>query len=188
MGPAPPKMESGPPKVIEILVWITLPPACRESVLGDLHERYRSTPQYIREAISSVPPVIVSRMKRTTDPGLLLLEALVLYLAFLTSGRFADNAQFLYQPNAYLRLAVPVLAALLALVLLDAYASKQHRLGFGPIAATVGICVQMKLTGGQPEWSLPPHVLVYATGLGLLLVGTLRILFRPGDHRTTGPG
>jgi hypothetical protein len=179
-------MESGPPKVIEILVWMVLPPACRESVVGDLRERYRSTPQYIRDAISSVPLVIVSRIRRTADPRLLLLEALTLYLAFLTSGRFADDAQFLYQPNAYLRLAVPGLAALLALVLLDAYASTQNRLIYGPVAAMAGIWIQSKLTGAHPAWGLPPHVLVYATGLGLLLVGCLRILSRPGDHRTTG--
>lgn len=186
MGPAPPKMESGPPKIIEILVGLVLPPACRESVLGDLHERYRSTPQYIRDAISSVPLVIVSRIRRTTDARLLLLEAPALYLAFLTSGRFADAAQFLYQPYSYLRLAVPVLAALLALVVLDGYASKQNRLIYGPVAAMAGIWIQFKLTGAHPAWRLPPHVLVYGTGLGLLLVGSLRILFLPPNHRTTG--
>ena len=186
MGPAPPKVESGPPKVVEILLSIVLPPACRESVLGDLHERYRSTPQYAWDAVSSVPLVIVSRIKRTTDAGLLVLEALVLYLAFVTSGRFADDAQFLYQPNAYLRLAVPVLAALLALVLLDAYASNQNRLVYGPVAAMAGIWIQLKMTGAYPAWALPAHVLVYATGLGLLLVGGLRILFGPGDRRTRG--
>ena len=186
MEPAPPKVEPGPPKVIEVLVWFLLPPACRESVVGDLHERYRSLPQYVWDAVWSVPLVIASRIKRTTDAGLLLLEGLALYLAFVTSGRFADDAQFLHQPKAYVRLAFPVVAALLAVVLLDAYASKQNGLVYGPVAAMVGIWIQLKLTAAHPAWALPPHVLVYATGLGLLLVGSLRIFFWEGDHRTTG--
>lgn len=175
----------GPPKVIEILVWMVLPPACRESVVGDLHERYKSLPQYVRDAVWSVPLVIVSRIKRTTDAGLLLLEALALYLSFVASARFAED-NFLVQQNAYLRLAIPVVLALLSVVLVDAYARTERRLFYGPAAAMTAIWIQVAVTRAHAGWALPAHVVTFASGIGVLLVGSLRILFWPGDHRTTG--
>ena len=188
MEPAPPKVESGPPKVIEFLVEITLPPACRESVLGDLHERYTSPSQYFWEAISTVPWVIVSRIIRTTDGGLLLLEALALYLSFVTSARFTAGPQFLEQWNAYIRLALPVLAALLAMVLADAYTSAERRVFNVPAATFGALWVQFVLVGAASDWALPAQLRLYGSVMGVLLVAALRALFLPGDHRTTGAG
>src|SRR6266404_6104641 len=63
----------------ERVVAFFIPPACREEVLGDLHERFLSTPRYVADALSTVPLVIVSRIRRSTDPVLLLMEAIVLF-------------------------------------------------------------------------------------------------------------
>src|SRR5579862_5814626 len=73
---ATPEMEPGPSKVIEAIVSLLLPPACREEVLGDMRERNESTGGFLREAISTVPCVIYSRVRRTTDAVVVLMEAL----------------------------------------------------------------------------------------------------------------
>lgn len=183
MGPTPPKVESGPPKVIESLVWLVLPPVCRESVVGDLHERYKSLSGYLRDAILSVPLVIVSRIKRTTDAGLLLLEGLAFYVFFVAS---AWRYEFLEEPNAYLRLAVPVLAVLLALIVVDAYAPTERLVFYDPAAAIAAIWVHTMLTRSHVDWAFPSVVVLLATAIGVILVGSVRAARGPGDHRATG--
>jgi len=59
-------MHSGPSKTAEAIVAIFVPPACREEVLGDLHERYRSPGQYAMDAVRTVPFVVYSRILRTS--------------------------------------------------------------------------------------------------------------------------
>jgi hypothetical protein len=75
-------MASGPPKTFETAVAVVIPPACREKVLGDLHERYRSAAQYGLDAASTVPLVILSRIHRTADSRALLIQAFAFYASF----------------------------------------------------------------------------------------------------------
>ena len=75
-------MNPGPSKAAEAIVAVFLPPACREEVLGDLHERYRSPRQYGLEALRTVPLVILSRIRRTADPQVILMQAFALYVSF----------------------------------------------------------------------------------------------------------
>ena len=186
MEPAPSRVESGPPRSMEVLVWMVLPPACRESVLGDLHERYSSPARYLGEAVCVVPWVVASRIVRTTQSGLLLLEAFALYPSFAAGARFAAGPEFLNLPNAYFRMAVPVLAALLALVFTDAYALPGRRLVHGSAAALAAIWLEYGWTVTNSNLSVPPLVLLYGRALGTLLVAVLRAIFLPGDHRATG--
>ena len=79
-------MNSGPPKTVEALVAVLVPPACREEVLGDLHERYRSAAQYSLDAASTVPLVILSRIHRTADSRALLIQAFAFYASFLAAA------------------------------------------------------------------------------------------------------
>jgi FtsH-like protein len=58
-------MHCRPSKTAEAIVAVFLPPSCREVVLGDLHERYRSPGQYALDAMRTVPMVIYSRITRT---------------------------------------------------------------------------------------------------------------------------
>lgn len=183
MGPAPPKVESGPPKVVECLVSMVLPPACRESVVGGLHERYTSLPSYLWEAILSVPLVIVCRTKRTTNPGLLLLEAIAIYLFFIAGAWRYD--QFLEQPNAYLRLAIPVFMVLVALILVDAYSPTEAGIFYGPAAATIAFLISVLLTLAHEDWTLPSRVMSFGAGAGVVLVGSVRAALA-ADHRAKG--
>jgi hypothetical protein len=181
-------MESGPPKIIEAAVEVLLPPACRESVLGDLCERYSSAPRYLREAAVTVPLVIVSRIRRTTDAGLLLLEAFALYLSFVTPARFLNAATFLTGHNAYLRLALPALMALVAVVLTDAYAATEKRMVKAPAAAFCAMWLQFALTRANADWTVPREVMLFGSYAGALMLVGLRALFAWGNNRTTGAG
>jgi hypothetical protein len=48
-------MEARPHPLAERLVARLLPPACHEHVVGDLHERYVSAGQYLRDVLLTVP-------------------------------------------------------------------------------------------------------------------------------------
>ena len=113
---------SGPSKIAEAIVRFFTPPACREYVLGDLHERYVSPKQYTMDAVRTVPLVILSRIRRTTDPQVLLMEAFALYMSFVIATRFLAPATFLFDRWGLLRLAIPTSIGLVALVFIDAYA------------------------------------------------------------------
>ena len=87
---------SGPSRAAEAIVALLLPPVCREEILGDLHERYRGSAQYSLEVVCTVPLVIISRIRRTADPQVLLIQAFALYVSFLgaawwVSRRFSIN-------------------------------------------------------------------------------------------------
>jgi hypothetical protein len=183
-------MRAGPPQWVETLVGITIPPACRETVLGDLHERYTGLPQYLLDALYAVPLVIVSRIRRTTDPQVLLLEAFALCLSFLTAARYKD-ANFLIEPWGLMRLAIPAAMALIGLMLEDAYARPGRRWFERAISgAAFGIGIAFLSQGvfkrGWPAVALPIGILMTGGGMGFLLIATLRMLFPPLADRPQG--
>ena len=183
-------MSSGPSRPAEMIVGILTPPACREEVLGDLHERYRSPLQYGFDALGAVPLVILSRIRRTADPQVLVMQAFALYLSFLTAARFHDGS-LLQAQWGLLRLALPAGIALLGLVLEDAYALPGRRsplrLVRGPI---VGICLALLSQGilrsRNPEIPLPGWILFYGCAMSLLLSSAIRLLFPPIAHGLQG--
>jgi hypothetical protein len=109
-------MYSGPLKTAEAIVAVFVPPACREEVLGDLHERYSSSGQYGLDALRTIPRVIMSRIRRTADPQVLLMQAFALYVSFLGAAWLKDGA-FLSERWGLPRLAIPAGMAMLGLVL-----------------------------------------------------------------------
>lgn len=185
MGPTTPKMESGPPKMMQAVIAILLPPACREEVLGDLHERYRSPGRYRLEAIKTVPLVILSRIRRTTDPGLLFMCACALYLSFVAVAWVSGEMHFLIQNNGYAKLAVPVVTILLSLVLVDAYARPERRIVVGMVAASFVILLEYL---GTRQMTFSSYLLIVGGNTGVLFVSGLRMLFAPGDNQTRGAG
>jgi hypothetical protein len=114
-------MPSGPSKTLEAIVGLLLPPACREEVLGDLYERYRGPVQYIFLAMRVVPFVILSRIRRTADARVLLMEALLIYASYLTAAWYADRMLLIEQWGFY-RLAVPAVLAVVFVMFEDAWA------------------------------------------------------------------
>jgi len=179
-----------PPRRLERLVGLLIPPVSREVVLGDLHERFASLPRYLADVAAAVPMVIVSRIRRTTDFQVLLMEAFLLYLSFWAAARFWDEAMLADQ-FGYLRLAIPAAAAVLGLMLRDAYAKPGHRPGWKTIDGPLFGLGMAFLSGsivaaGNRDLRLPPAVLIYGGGTGLLLTCALRMLFPPVADRPQG--
>ena len=75
-------------------------------MLGDLHERYKSPARYLADAITTAPFVILSRIRRATDPQFLLLEALLIYASYVVVAWYQDRALLAGQ-SGLLRLAIP---------------------------------------------------------------------------------
>lgn len=185
-----------PPRPIEFFVGLLLPPASREHVLGDLHERCTGPVQYVGDAILTVPLVIASRIRRVTDPDVFLMEALSLYVAYLGSALILAPA-VLYRPWGLLRLAIPAAVALMVSTLAAAYSDPRRRSPLQPIRdAAIGVACaflcQDALSLVARGWVLPGWVMAAGSCMSLLLISALRILFssagnRPQGVTTTGP-
>ena len=183
-------MHSVPPKAIEKVVGVLLPPASREEVLGDLYERCTSTDQYILDALRVLPMVILSRIRRTTDPQVRFMEALALYLSY-TGGAWYQDRAFFYEDHGFLRLAIPSLMVLLGLILEDAYAVPGRRV---PLRAVRGLVLglgvaflgQIVLSRLYPALALPLWILFYGSTICLPLTSAIRILFPPVTDRPVG--
>jgi hypothetical protein len=102
-------VEARPPALIDTIVRLSIPAPCREHVVGDLWERYRSPGAFLLDAIRTVPFVVASQVRRTSKIGAVLIQAFLLMVGFTV------GAGGLMVP------IVPVVAALLGLVLRDAY-------------------------------------------------------------------
>lgn len=59
-------MKSRPPRLLERVIALLIPPAYREHVLGDLYERYTKLWRYIVDAARTVPLVLLSHIRRNT--------------------------------------------------------------------------------------------------------------------------
>jgi hypothetical protein len=183
-------MRNGPTKAAEAIVAILVPPACREEVVGDLHERYRSPGQYAFDALIAVPLVILSRIRRTSDPQVVLMQAFALYLSFLCASWFKDAA-LLRSQWGLLRLAIPAGITLIAVMLEDAYARPGRRsamgMARGPMLGVVCALVsQGMLWSGSADLALPPWILLYGCAMSLLLSCAVRMLFPPMTQQLRG--
>jgi len=170
----------GPSKMAEAIVAIFIPPACREEVLGDLCERYRSPFQYMFDALCTVPLVIVSRMRRTSDPQVILIQAFAMYLSFLGAAWFVDGS-LLADRWALIRLAIPAVLAMAGLVTDDAYRNPKKR-GFSraPFLGIAVVCILWL------DFRIPLLVLLYGAGMSLLLSSVVRLLFPPATDQLQG--
>jgi hypothetical protein len=92
-------MEASPPPIIEAVVGLLLPPACREHVLGDSCERFTSPRRYLLDAARTVPLVVWSQVRRTSTITLVVAEFAVVYLSFLSAAGRVD-ARSLSEPLA----------------------------------------------------------------------------------------
>ena len=183
-------MRSGPSNAAEAIVAVFLPPACREEVLGDLYEQYRSPLQYGWNALCTVPLVIVSRIRRTADPQVLLMQGFVLYLSFLGAAWFKDPA-LLGEQWGLMRLAIPAGMGLLAMILEDAYAKPGRRsplnLVRGPVLGLgLALVSQAVFRAGNSDLAVPRWILFYGCATSLLLSSAIRMLFPPGMDQLQG--
>ena len=104
-----PTLETRPPVLIDAVVRALIPPACREHVLGDLWERYRSPWQFVLDAAGTIPFVVASQIRRTSTLAGVVIHAFILFVSLGASSK---------RPVA----AVAALGgAMLGFVLRDAY-------------------------------------------------------------------
>lgn len=166
---------------IEALAGLFTPPACREEVLGDLHERNPSLARFCLDALRTVPHVILSRIRRTADPQLLVLHAIALYLCYYGAAWFEDRA-LLLDPWGLVRIAAPVLVVLIAIVFDDVYAKPGQR---SPLRLVRGSLIGF--AGTFLVQSIPLKILFYGGVMGLPLTLGLRLLFSPQSTSRQGP-
>jgi hypothetical protein len=183
-------MNSGPSKAAEAIVAVFVPPACREEVLGDLHERYQSPRQYALDAVRAVPLVILSRVRRTADPPVLLIQAFALYVSFLGAAWFNGGA-LLFERPGLLRLAVPAGTAMLGLVLEDAYANPGRQSPLSQVRGPmVGLGVALLSQGvfwaGNSSLAIPGWTMLYGCAMSLLLCSAVRMSFPPTSGQLQG--
>jgi len=183
-------MPAGPSRTAEKIVAMLVPPACREEVLGDLHERFLSRSQYVRDALHVVPLVILSRIRRTADPQVWLMQAFALYGSFVVTAWLLDGA-LLEQQWGLLRLAIPAAMAWLGLILEDAYARPARQLltilSRGPATgAVLALLSQATFLATNPDWALPQAVAVYGCVASLFLASSVRMLFPPAADQLQG--
>lgn len=126
------------PRRLEYFVRLLLPPAAREHVLGDLQERYTSPWSYMLDALFVLPPVIISRIRRTTDFLLFFLEALAIYLSFTAASWYLGEASFLYDHSGFLLLAVPTSVAVVALLFCNPYSDADKTSFRGAVLQSTG--------------------------------------------------
>ena len=173
-------MRAGPPKIIEAVVGLLVPPASREHVLGDLRERFQDTRSYLADAVSAVPGAIAGRVLRTTDWQVLAMEGCALYVSFLGAAWAGIGAADLCRHGDFLRLLLPVALGILALVAADVYGGGTRR---APgLAAALGVGCAAALPGRD----IPAGILCSGGALGVLLISTLRVWFPHGGNRPRG--
>jgi hypothetical protein len=175
-------MNTGPSKLAETVVTAVVPPACSEEVLGDLHERYTSPLQYALDAIFTVPMVVASRIRRTADPQMVLLEAMAMYLAYLVSAWYWDQT-FLVSDQGLMLLAIPAATSLLMLIVGDAYAragkASQPRI---LVSAILGVGIPL-LTA-----IVPVAILICGSISSAVLTLALRLMFPPLTKKPQAAG
>ncbi len=110
-------MEARPHPLIEKTVSVLFPPLAREAVMGDLSERYRAPVQYLLESLGVLPLVLAGQIRRTTTCPALGVQTLIL---FGCMGGF-EIAGAPRDVPLWLRAAIPTTAAMLILILRDAY-------------------------------------------------------------------
>jgi hypothetical protein len=174
-----PRMEARPPALIESAVRLFVPPIAREHVLGDLSERYTSTPHYLLEATQTIPFVIGSQIRRTSHFPMWPIVALMLHTGF---GAGSDR----WWPHA----VIPSVATLIAFMFRDAYRvpDVRHpwRQGLVDLAlvASVVIATEIVVALIRPEW------LIAADGVagGSAILAMLYVLRVQNPDTASRPG
>jgi drug/metabolite transporter (DMT)-like permease len=167
--------------VIEKIVGILIPPACREEVLGDLREKNDGVQLFIYDALRTIPFVIMSRIRRTTDSVVLLMEAFCCYVSFLAAA-WVLQPSIVATREGLLRLAIPGAIALSVLVLADAYANPRKKSFLRPVLA-VALSFACVFVVHLTYPLLPGSMVAIGSGVSILFLLVLRMLFPPMADR-----
>jgi hypothetical protein len=105
---------TAPPLIVEGAVQLLIPPAARETVVGDLREIYRGPAQYAVEALRTVPLVILSCAFRSVNFPLLLLQGALIFFCL-------EGLDEHVLPLNQVQIGLGTAAALIAIILRDTY-------------------------------------------------------------------
>lgn len=142
-----------PPAALDLLVRLLIPPAAREAVIGDLWERYSTPLQFFSEGVQVMPYVVASQIRRTSSIAVLALQAFALFACL---GGFIPDLAGAAVPH-WARAAAPTLAALLALVLRDAYRTRRPVLS--GVLDAVTAAVALALVEAASIWLTTAHLI-----------------------------
>jgi hypothetical protein len=176
-------MMAHPPEFAEDLLGWCLPPACREEVLGDLWESCTNPLQYAMCALAVIPRVIASQIRRNTDAFIFLLTTCGICYSVAAGG---VNLSLDSDPNSLLRLAIPVVPAVLILLIRNGFASLEDRRRRAitldiTIAMGVAALTQLILLASfRYDLMLSRWCPTSGTVLAWLFVILLRAIFPPG--------
>ena len=103
--------------------WSALPDAARPRLhvflaTSAIHREYK--------AVHTLPYVIVSQIRRTSDAVIVSVEAVMLWAAFYGAARFLQMP-LPSHANTWVRLLIPTIVPVVALVMTDAYVDPQRR-------------------------------------------------------------
>ncbi len=179
-------MEAGSSALIEA-VSVLVPPACREHVIGDLCEQYKSRRDFLCAVATTVPFVLWSQICRTSGTPLLLGEGGALAVSFLSAAAQFGDQSFFSGTSGWFRLGMPCAAALLVIVLRDAYASEPSRpllaRAFDVVpAVAVGLVLEATLAIVGSTLALPRFITIAAAALSMFTLSTARLTFPPPRH------
>jgi hypothetical protein len=163
--------------MIEKGVGFFIPPACREEVLGDLRERNDGVQLFLYDALRTVPFVILSRVRRTTDSVVLLMEAFCCYVSYLAAA-WVFSPSLIAKREGLLQLAIPCAIALVVLMLADAYANPRKKSQLRPVlAVSLAFAAVFAIHLARPL--LPMRIMAIGSGMSMLFLLVLRMLFPP---------
>jgi hypothetical protein len=172
-------------QLLENLFQLLLPPASREHVLGDLHEKCKSSREYLKDAASVLGPVIIGRIRRTIDWQVFLMETLAVYLSFSAAAWWLDQKDYLYDQAGFVRLAIPTAVTLAGLLMCNAYSDRGKQASWiKPILESAGTLAlsflgQAVIFDTSASLAVPLPIMLYGSCMSLVLVATLRMLFPP---------
>jgi hypothetical protein len=161
------QVSPAPPHAVERLLRLLVPPASREDVMGDLHERYVSRSQYLADALRTVPFVLASRIRRACN--LPLMAFLALYLQFVV---FQGNTQ---QP--VFTATLPTVLAVLALVLRDAYRTLTPTWPRQAAVDVFAVAVTVLVGEAVLAWSAPQFLLSRSELLVVFPIGCAQLFY-----------
>ena len=180
-------MQQDPSKFAERIVALFIPSACREEVLGDLHERYLSPARYLWDAAQTVPQIIFSRIRRTASPQMILVQALAFHTSFLVSA-WLNGGNLLRDDLGLATLAIPGMVATAGVMLKDAYTARGQqsyfRLTQSPFFG-LGLAVvsQAWLSISQSNLAIPRFIMLNGCAMSLIASCAVRILFSQSADR-----
>ncbi len=175
--------QCAPPRWAEAMLTLLVPPACREEVMGDLHERCTGAAAYLRDALITVPMVIAGRIRRTTPPRMALMEACILYVSYVGAARYVAPA-LLEGEWGLMRAAVLAASALVGILLADAYSFSHKSPGWtalrGPLwGMALAWLVHTALAATHSVLQLPGWMLIYGSAAAVPWLAAVRVLLPP---------